>query len=275
MNNILYALKQKFEKMLKDEYKFKYFEIHLTEHCNLNCQSCFHFSPLADEEYTDINDFEKDFKRLSELAGGGEKIESLILMGGEPLLHPKCIEFFPVARKYFPKSDIQFVTNGVLLPVQNEDFWLAMQKSNIILRPTKYPVNIDWSKIEETAQNYNIKVHYFNNIKISAKIPICINGVPDIKKNYNQCRCKTCYILNKGRIYPCSVAANIHHFIKYFKLNIENSPKNGIDIYKVKNINQIDKFLKKKIPVCKYCNGSGYKMFRKWQVSNKDINEWI
>ena len=254
-------------------YKFKYFEVHLTEHCNLNCQSCLHFSPLAEEEYTDLEIFERDFERLSLLANG--RIESLILMGGEPLLHPNCIDFFPIARKYFPYAYIQFVTNGILLKQQDKLFWEAMQKNEIILRPTKYPINVDWNEIERIAKDYKIRVQYFNDIKISCKIPICINGVLDSQLNYKKCKRNNCYILHKGKIYPCSISANIHHFIKYFKLKIENSDSNGIDIYKVKNIFEIDKFLKKRIPLCRYCNGSGYRLYRKWAVSQKDINEWL
>ena len=30
------------------------FEVHLAEHCNLNCKSCFHYSSIAKEEYLDI-----------------------------------------------------------------------------------------------------------------------------------------------------------------------------------------------------------------------------
>lgn len=265
-------LKQILIKKLKKEYKFKYFEVHLTEHCNLNCQSCFHFSPLAEEEFADKKSFENDFAQLSKLANG--KIESLVLMGGEPLLHPECTDFFEIARKYFPNAYIQFVTNGVLLPKQSEHFWIAMQKYNIILRPTKYPINIDWQQIESTAKKFNIKVDYFNDIKISQKIPIDITGKINKHKNYKECRCNTCYILNKGKIYPCSTAGNIHHFIKYFNLTMENSSKNGIDIYKVKNIEEINKFLQKEIPLCKYCYGSICYPYKKWEISKKDINEW-
>ncbi len=210
---------------------------------------------------------------MSLLANG--RIESLILMGGEPLLHPNCIDFFPIARKYFPYAYIQFVTNGILLKQQDKLFWEAMQKNEIILRPTKYPINVDWNEIERIAKDYKIRVQYFNDIKISCKIPICINGVLDSQLNYKKCKRNNCYILHKGKIYPCSISANIHHFIKYFKLKIENSDSNGIDIYKVKNIFEIDKFLKKRIPLCRYCNGSGYRLYRKWAVSQKDINEWL
>lgn len=257
----------------KKNHSIKYFEVHLTEHCNLNCQSCFHFSPLAEEEYADLTTFENDFKRLSLLLNG--EIKSFSLMGGEPLLHPKCTSFFEIARKYFPNACIQLVTNGILLNVQPVSFWESMQKYNIVLRPTKYPINIDWEQIEKMASNYNIKLEYYGVRKISCKIPICINGMLDSVQNYKKCVCTPCRILKKGKIYPCSIAGNIHHFIKYYNINIENSPLNGIDIYKVKNIFEIDKFLKKQIPLCKYCNGSGYRLYKKWAVSKKDINEWI
>ena len=255
-----------------EKFLFKYFEVHLTEHCNLNCQSCFHFSSLAEEEFMDINLFEQDFKRLSELANG--KIESFLLLGGEPLLHPQLISFLDISRKYFPKAYIQLVTNGVLLPVQDENFWNAMKRNDIVLRPTKYPINIDYKKIEEKANEYDIKVQYFNDINVSLKIPIHINGELNASKMHKNCRCKTCYILNKGKIYPCSISGNIHHFIKYFNLDIENSSMNGIDIYKVKNIYEIDKFLKKKIPLCRYCRGVCLP-YKDWAITKKNMNEWI
>lgn len=47
------------------------FEVHITEHCNLNCKYCFHFSPLAKEEYLTLEEYERDLARLSELFGGG------------------------------------------------------------------------------------------------------------------------------------------------------------------------------------------------------------
>jgi ABC-2 type transport system ATP-binding protein len=46
------------------------FEIHLTEHCNLNCKGCFHFSCIAEEEYLTKEEFERDISRISELSKG-------------------------------------------------------------------------------------------------------------------------------------------------------------------------------------------------------------
>ena len=46
------------------------FAVPLAEHCNLKCHGCDHFAPIANEGFADINEFEKDFARLSQLLGG-------------------------------------------------------------------------------------------------------------------------------------------------------------------------------------------------------------
>ena len=75
------------------------FEVHLADHCNLNCKGCFHFCPIADEKYPSVQSLENDFKRIYELANG--KIGRIYLLGGEPLLHPELIKIINVAGKYF------------------------------------------------------------------------------------------------------------------------------------------------------------------------------
>ncbi|WP_232473641.1 hypothetical protein [Brachyspira murdochii] len=52
-------------KRLTPQPYIDFVEIHLAEHCNLNCYSCNHFSQLAKEEYYDIEIFEKDINRLT------------------------------------------------------------------------------------------------------------------------------------------------------------------------------------------------------------------
>jgi ABC-2 type transport system ATP-binding protein len=47
------------------------FDVHLADHCNLNCKGCYHFSPLAPEKFLDIEQYERDCTRLNELSMGG------------------------------------------------------------------------------------------------------------------------------------------------------------------------------------------------------------
>lgn len=73
LDNILCILKKK-------KPLLRYFNVNIVDHCNLNCKYCDHFAPLAEEKYADIQNLEKDFKRIASLVS----LESIGLMGGEP-----------------------------------------------------------------------------------------------------------------------------------------------------------------------------------------------
>jgi molybdenum cofactor biosynthesis enzyme MoaA len=113
----------------------KYLEIHLVDHCNLNCKGCGHFSTLSSPSFLDILDFEKDLKQLKKHF---EFLGQLRLMGGEPLLHPKCAVFFNVARRVFGDARISLVTNGILLPEHDESFNRQLREQNIEVQITFY-----------------------------------------------------------------------------------------------------------------------------------------
>jgi hypothetical protein len=63
-------------------------EINITDHCNLNCRSCDHFSPIAKEYFLDLKSFENDMKRLAELSGG--LIWRISIQGGGTITTPRC-----------------------------------------------------------------------------------------------------------------------------------------------------------------------------------------
>ncbi|MDR0328557.1 MAG: hypothetical protein LBI05_09715 [Planctomycetaceae bacterium] len=96
--------------------RLRNFEVHLVEHCNLKCQCCNHYAPIAEERFLDMETFEKDFERMSLLTGAN--VEFIRLLGGEPLLHPNLLQFFPIARRLFPNRywiNVEKATTG--LPV--------------------------------------------------------------------------------------------------------------------------------------------------------------
>lgn len=254
------------------------FAVHIVEHCNLNCQFCDHFSPLAEEEFADIKVFEKDFARLSELLNA--KIDSIGLMGGEPLLHPQLNDFLYVARKYFPETKrLRLVTNGILLLKQTEDFWKACRDNDIIIVNTKYPISLDFDKIREVAKKHNVKFEYYDNsgevLKTSYHIPLDLEGRQNAHKNFIKCQhAVTCSFLSKGKFFTCTVAPNIRHFNKFFNKNIPLTNDDCIDIYKAENLDEIMHFLCRPIPFCKYCYVKKRTYGNEWQRSKKDIKEW-
>jgi hypothetical protein len=152
----------------------------------LKCQFCDHFAPLAEEEFADIKVFKKDFARLSELLN--TKVDRIGLMGGEALLHPRLNDFLYVARKYFPKTKLQLITNGILLLKQTEDFWKACRNNGIIIVNTKYPLILDFDKIREVARKHDVRFEHYGNslevLKTSYHIPLDLEGKQDAHMNF-------------------------------------------------------------------------------------------
>ncbi|MDR2597140.1 MAG: radical SAM protein [Treponema sp.] len=251
-------------------------EVHVTEHCNLNCGGCNHFSCLAEEEYLEPQQFEKDIKRLSELT---KDFFNIKILGGEPLLHPRVTDFFDIARKYFPYTPIQITTNGLLLTKQPEDFWINCRKNKITISISQYPVKLDRKEIKKSGKKHKVKIVYTGSTAENrmCKIPLDLSGSQDMKKSFQKCAISwgCCVTLRDSRIYTCCFAAHIKFFNRYFKQNLAITDDDYIDIYKVTNKDEIINFLEKPFPFCRYCKTSQTKFAQSWGISKKEITEWI
>ena len=255
------------------------FEVHLSEHCNLNCKGCDHFSPLAEKGFADIDIFKKDFYRMSELFG--ECVKSINLLGGEPLLNENICEFLVVARNSFPFSttEIRLVTNGLLLESMKSNFWETCKKQNIHIYITKYPINLDYNKLFDLANRQNVYIGFYDPVegdKELYRVPLKLEGDMDPKRSYYKCPCaNVCCFLKEGRLYTCTLVPNIEHFMKFFGVNFEISDEDSIDIYKATDKNEIFEFLSKPIPFCRYCDTESKAYGIKWTISEKKIDEWM
>ena len=251
-------------------------EVHVAEHCNLNCKGCNHFSSLAKEEFLEPEEFERDFKRLAELS---KKYFAIKILGGEPLLHPRITDFFDIARKYFSSVPIQVTTNGILLTKQPEEFWQSCEKNKITVAISRYPIKLNLKEIKKTARSHGVKVVYNGTAAEDrmCKLPLDLSGSQDMKKSFQKCAISwgCCVTLRGGKIYTCCIAAHIKFFNEYFKQNLAVSGEDYADIYNVNSIKEIIDFLEKPFPFCRYCNTSETKFAQRWGISKKEITEWV
>ena len=250
-------------------------EFHIAEHCNLNCKSCVHFSPLAEKEFLDIDTFKKDVKRLFELSNGN--VDYINVMGGEPLLNPNVLEYLRFARNLFTKSTIQLVTNGILLKEQNDNFWREIAENKITIAVTKYPINVDFDNLSQKAKNIGAIIKYFSADKKKSQwhFPVDISGKQSKIENFRLCtNANKCTNIYKGKLYICPIASNMHHFNKFFNLNIPIGKDDYIDLYKAESIEDILLFISKPTPLCKYCDIKNRTFNHDWGITKRDIKEW-
>lgn len=259
------------------------FELHLCDHCNLDCAYCTHYSPVAGESFVDTEKLEKDFARLSVLCE--RKIQKILLMGGEPLLHPRIIDIIYLTARYFDilpprettvSEGCSIVTNGILLKSQSDDFWKACAKTNTAVTISPYPITLDMHGIKEKAKEYGVMLHLTRASKTMIRIPLDPEGRQNSQKMFRMCGQKNkCINFRDGKLYTCPTIANIHHFNKYFNMNLEVSEDDYIDIYKASSMDEILSFLCGPVPFCRYCDFGRADWNLTWKHSSRELSEWL
>ena len=259
-------------------------EFHLAENCNLNCKGCAHFSQLAAKELADPAVLERDFARLSEISEG--LVGQIHLMGGEPLLNPDVCKIMISARKYFSQSKIILLTNGVLLPKMDDEFFATAAKNKILIAATPYPLEINWDKVNEKIAKFGCQFNWHAGDKPGEKTfrkyTLDKEGKQNARLNFMRCgMANSCVLLRDGKLYPCSIIANIHHFNGYFgkKGELEKpmlpSKIDYIDIYKATSYEEILRFMAHPAPFCRFCKLDEWVETGTWTTSKREISEYL
>lgn len=251
---------------------------HLTDHCNLNCAYCSHYSPLVSyESCLDLKVFERDLERLHRLTGGD--ISDIQLVGGEPLLHPQAKDFPVIIRKYFPKAEIVFITNGLELPKMSEEFFDICKECRAQIHVTRYPIRFHYDEIVEQVKRKGVNIQFCNTGNSEGQhremeiVPIRLKATKDASANSDACMCQS-YPVRNGRIFSCVTGSYIDFFNDYFHTQLPSSEQNGIDLFSVKDLQELTDKLSRPSPICAYCDSTA--PFRKapWSISKRDISEW-
>ncbi|MBQ7155761.1 MAG: 4Fe-4S cluster-binding domain-containing protein [Synergistaceae bacterium] len=251
------------------------FETHVAEHCNLNCCGCDHFSPLADPEFVDIEEFRRDMERMGKLFS--HKCGIIRLLGGEPLLNPEITTLMKIVRDNFTQGDIYIITNGALLAQQDKSFWTACKDNNVQIKISYYPISLDWEKIRAIANEFGVNCQYGTGSKaLFSKRPLDLSGNGDVHKNFVSCIRNGCTTLKHGKLYICSFIPHVDIFNRKFHQNIQVTEDDYIDIYQ-KNISagKILWKLAHAAPACRYCDIASTRNDVSWHVSERKISEWV
>ena len=273
-------------------------EVNLADHCNLNCQCCDHFSPIAKETYLDYDQYVKDIKRLAYLTDG--ELGIMKLQGGEPLLNEHLIDYMRVTREVFPNTLICLFTAGLLLKKWNTDatetnIWEAIKKYDIEVRLTRYPIPLNIDEIVEAAKAHGVPVTFdppefkkgcrlwiFSEIgalkykgeKHSVKHPFDLSGQQEKYRWISCYQFNESIVLRDGKIYTCPMIPYAHYFNETFNQNLEVKEDCYIDIYKASSFKEIAEFCTNRTSFCDYC-AVHKRSVRDWKQSEHSMDEWV
>lgn len=245
-------------------------ETNIVDYCNLNCKGCTHFSNLFHRgDMVPFSTYCKDLKQLCQ----NVNIFRFNMLGGEALLNDRIIDYINFTRENLPYSDIGFITNGLLLPRQKEEFFICCVNNNILIEVSEY---LPTSRMKD--QIIGILEHYGIMYKIRANIDkfmknIDLSGKSDQYNAMINCLQGGCNFLRNGKLYKCPFEALGNRFFEHFQLDIRL--QGGVDIYD-KGLNWqelIYNYENEPVDACRYC---GIGEWFPWENSgNPTIDDWV
>ena len=247
--------------------------VHITDHCNLNCAGCTHFSNISPAHFADLGEFGRDMDRLRDLFDG---ITEIYLLGGEPLLHPEVDRFVRVTRDHFPDARINLMTNGVLGDRMTDATWKALAETGSYVVCDLYPVELPVDAMNEAAARFGAKIDWTEPRGEFFRLPIDPTGSKDAADAFRRCRwVNNCPILRDGRLYPCAYIAYIDVLKRRYDLEgLEAADADSVSIYDTDDPYAIMDVLLEPVPWCRHCDFDGLEM-RPWARSTRCADEWI
>ncbi len=226
-------------------------EINLIDACNLKCKGCTHFSSIYtnDSRYP-ITNYMKDLTQLRKVG----KVFRIRLLGGEPLLLDNLDEYVEITRTIFEESDIEIVTNGLLIPKIKEKVLLAIKSNNVSIIISSYPPTLQMKK--QIIERLN-KYHIWHQLEDKEIVQFSRNLTLEKKHNEalsnNNCFSSSCTFLRNGKLYKCPFDALINDFYLFYKLQRKHD--GGISLYQDKDAlyKAIINYAFNPVEMCKYC----------------------
>jgi hypothetical protein len=242
-------------------------DIQVTDHCNLACSGCNHFSPLSPPVFASPEVVERDITRLAELF---DNVGWLLILGGEPLLHPRLVEFARLARRAFPTAGIALITNGLLLMKMPDQLWEELVSLGVQFRVSVYPVPLDIDTISEIANRHRADI-ILNRINSFRKLPIRQGADCNPARAFR--KCGMCPLLRDGRLYPCAYTGLSSILEHRFGVAPPVERTDYIDIHDEVDGYQIVKFLSHPVDWCRHCDNDAVETYP-WRPSRRVLEEW-
>ncbi len=264
--------------ILRRKPRLHHFEIHITDHCNLNCRGCAHFSNIARPWFADPDVFESEMRAVARLF---RAVDQIYLLGGEPLLHPDLPRFLYSARKAFPKDafpdlKMYLMTNGVLVTRMSELAWRALAETGIVLLCDNYPIGLPVDEINELGRKHGAVVEWTVFREEFFRLPVDLDLRHDPVESFWHCQgYNNCPIVRNGRLYPCAYVAFSDVLEERFGLQgLRDEGQSSSDIMSASDGWKIMDFLLRPVPWCAHCD-SGRLSFVPWGRSSRSLEEWV
>jgi len=190
-------------------------EVNVVYNCNLKCEYCTHLSKYLDGHVC-VDEIAKWYATWHKLLVP----QQVRVIGGEPLLHPELPIILRLTRQYWNRSELQLITNGLLLSNQAEDVLTALLETNTLVTISRHTKRPEFTERQAAGtrllKKYGIRyeVRLSNKWLKSYRLEGSRKILPyssDPSKAWNNCFVKhQCMTLMNNTIYKCPQLACFH-----------------------------------------------------------------
>lgn len=239
-----------------NELNIPFLEFCITTKCTLKCKDCCALIPPFNQHGHIEITLEQFKNQLDKLCYNVERIRHLVLLGGEPLMHPNLPEILEFAAQKKNIDLIRITTNGTMLPSQKLLNVFKKYNNRAYFFISNYSANPDLTAIlkndalKDILKDNNIKYQMVDNWHWLFEAGVSKEKfTKDItQEKFNNCyRTKCTQVLN-GKIDICSKALTAR------ELGLIKS-EDYIDLVETTNLkSELIEFYKKDYQLaCEYC----------------------
>lgn len=230
-------------------------EIFITERCTLRCRDCSHLVKYYGNPQN--YDMDKILQYMGNFLQVVDGLEEVIILGGEPLLHPELIQLLEYCDKEEKIGDITVISNGTIVP--QSGVLSAMNKTKARLRLSDYG---DLSpKIEEVrllCEKNNVECFVLHEAWTDmGAIYRHDYDMKELKSIFQDCPFAFDLLLLNGKVCRCAHVAHLnnlkkinssdHDCVDFTDISKENIEMKKEELWKYMNIEYLEG--------CQYCNG--------------------
>lgn len=229
-------LQEEFENFFgKDIFMLPQLQVLVTTRCSLRCKNCNAYIPYfgnagrCSHRELSPEDFQRDMERLASAVTG---IRRFILIGGEPLMHPKLARLIDIAVASPLVSVVEIITNGTLVPHQDVLDVVERHRERVYFHISNYAANgalaprLKHEALFAAFRERGIKYQM-------AEAPVWHKEVPftgrlddaAARAMFASCWIKRCVQIFDGRMAVCPKASS-----GYELGMIENAPGETVDL---------------------------------------------
>ena len=246
-------------------------EIHIANHCNLNCIGCNHYSPLAKPAFCNLDILENSLRHLSLFR---HSFGIINLLGGEPLLNPDVTESFRIVRRYFPDVELKLVTNGTLLSKMSDTFWSACKKYDVVISVSVYPISLDYVQLQIICQKHGVRYRIHGNGKQNGfRRWLLRESGKGHRDSCHGCCHARCLQLVGSKLYTCPTIAYVKDLNDAFGCKFLYKKGDFMEVEKIKSRWQLRLFTIRSKPFSRYCYLNNERI--EWAPSKHKKEEWV